>query len=66
MDASHQTPEDLIEQMNIDELQELLADMGLEATRSTAIGVKELVQQLGSLEAAIIAVTDEQVMRRAG
>ena len=60
------TTEDWIMQMDVGELQELLADMGLEeASRSTAAGVQELVKQLGSLEAAIIAVTDDQVMRRA-
>lgn len=65
MDASHQTPEDLIAQMNLEELQEVLAEMGLEASRSTAAGVQDLVRHLGSLEAALIAVTDDQIMRRA-
>ena len=53
------TPEELIVQMGADELQELLTDMGFEATESMASSIQNLVKQLGSLEAAIALLSDD-------
>lgn len=47
------TPEELIAAMTTEELQELLGEMGLEASESQAYGIKSLVNQLGTLEAAL-------------
>lgn len=59
-----QTPEDLILQMSREELQELLVDMGFDAGPGLVDGIRRLVEELGSLEAAVIALTDEQLHRR--
>ena len=59
------TPEDLILQMEPDELQELLAEMGFPATAGMVQGIRQLVAELGSLDAAIVTLNDDQVMRRA-
>ncbi|MGV3483100.1 MAG: hypothetical protein ACO1RT_01640 [Planctomycetaceae bacterium] len=47
------TPEELIAAMTTEELQELLSEMGIEATESEANGIKSLVKQMGTLEAAL-------------
>ncbi len=47
------TPEELIAAMTSHELQELLCELGFEATESQANGIKSLVKQLGTLEAAL-------------
>lgn len=47
------TPEELIAAMTTEELQELLEEMGIEATQSQASGIKSLVRELGTLEAAL-------------
>jgi len=67
MDDFAQTPEELIANMNTDELQELLSELGFDATDEQAAGIKDLVAQLGSLEAAINAleVLDDMDIRRA-
>ena len=59
------TPEELIIQMSPDELQELLGEMGLEATTETADSIQQLVKQLGSFEAAIGALDDSAPLTRA-
>lgn len=58
------TPEELILSLSTEELVELLDDMGLESTPEVADGIRRLVAELGSVEAAVIALTDEQVHRR--
>ena len=47
------SPEELIAAMSTEELQELLIEMDIEATESQAIGIKNMVKQLGTLEAAL-------------
>ncbi len=59
------TPEELILSMTTEELVELLDDMGLESTPEVADGIRQLVAELGSVESAVIALTDEQHHRRA-
>jgi hypothetical protein len=54
------TPEELIEEMTTLELQELLGELGLEATESQATGIKSLVKQLGTLEAALEMISSFQ------
>jgi hypothetical protein len=67
MDDFSQNPEELIAGMSTDELQELLAELGIEATDEEAAGIKSLVAEMGSLEAAIstLEVLDEVDARRA-
>lgn len=48
-----ESPEALIAAMTSDELQELLSEIGIEATESQVLGIKSLIQQLGSLEAVL-------------
>ncbi len=62
-----QTPEEMIAEMSTDELQELLGELGIDANEQQAAGIKQLVDQLGSLEAAIEALfqLDDQTGRRA-
>lgn len=59
------TPEELILMMSPDELEELLHNLGFEPKPETAKGIQALVAELGSLDAAIVAMTDSQVARRA-
>jgi len=60
------TPEELITAMTTEELQELLDEMGFGSTEAQATGIKSLVAQLGSLDAAIDAIaTFETDVRRA-
>lgn len=47
-----ETPEELIEAMSTQELQELLLELGIEATEAQANGIKQLVRQLGTLDEA--------------
>lgn len=56
MDDIAQTPEQLIACMSTDELQELLAELGVDANDQQTAGIKDLVAQLGSLEDAISAL----------
>jgi len=67
MDDIAQTPEELIANMSNDELQELLGELGFDATDEQAAGIKDLVAQLGSLEAAIgaLEMLDDLEVRRA-
>lgn len=67
MDETTQTPEELIANMSTDELQELLGELGFDASDEQAEGIKDLVAQLGSLEAAINAleILDDLDIRRA-
>ncbi len=69
MDESTQTPEEMIAEMSTDELQELLGELGFETTDEQAAGIKQLVAQLGSLEAAIETLSeldeDDDVRRAA-
>ncbi len=51
--SAEQSPEQLIVAMTNEELQELLSELGLEATESQAISVKNLVKQFGSLDVAM-------------
>ncbi len=51
--SAEQSPEQLIAAMTNEELQELLSELGLEATESQAISVKNLVRQFGSLDVAM-------------
>jgi len=66
-DETMQTPEEMIAEMSTDELQELLGELGVDATEQQAAGVKQLVAQLGSLESAIETLfqLDEASGRRA-
>src|SRR5690606_21718549 len=66
-DETMQTPEEMIAEMSTDELQELLGELGIDANEQQAAGIKQLVDQLGSLEAAIEALfqLDDQTGRRA-
>ncbi len=59
------TPEELITQMSSDELQELLSEIGFEASESMARCIQSLVKQLGSLEAAINALSQDNLKQRA-
>ena len=59
------TPEELITQMSSDELQELLCEIGFEASESMARCIQSLVKQLGSLEAAIEVLSQDKSMQRA-
>jgi len=67
MDDFSQNPEEMIAGMSTDELQELLAELGIDATDEEAAGIKSLVAEMGSLEAAIstLEVLDEVDARRA-
>ncbi|TWU66383.1 MULTISPECIES: hypothetical protein [Crateriforma] len=65
MSESASTPEELVLAMSVDELQELLADMGFEPTERLATSIRELVQHTGSLDASIVALHDAEVTRRA-
>lgn len=55
------TPEELIAAMTTEELQELLGEMGLESTEAQAQGIKTLVEQLGTLEAALEMIASFEV-----
>ena len=55
------TPEELIAAMTTEELQELLGEMGLEATEAQAQGIKALVEQLGTLEAALEMIASFEI-----
>jgi len=61
------SPEELIAAMTTLELQELLDEMGFIATESQAEGIKNLVEQTGSLDAALetIAASETEVRRAA-
>lgn len=59
------TPEELIVQMSVDELQELLGEMGFDATAEVAEWIQQLVKQLGSLEAAIDVLDEAGTQSRA-
>jgi len=64
-DPTSTSIEDLIRQMAPDELQELLVDLGFDRSPELALGIQRLVAELGSLDAAIVALHDTQVSRRA-
>jgi|GEM_PF-1020889 len=66
-DETMQTPEEMIAEMSTDELQELLGELGFDATDQQAAGIKQLVNQLGSLEAALETLfqLDDETGRRA-
>jgi hypothetical protein len=55
------TPEELIAAMTTEELQELLGEMGLESTEAQAQGIKTLVEQLGTLEAALEMIASFEI-----
>lgn len=60
------SPEELIAAMTTLELQELLDEMGFIATESQAEGIKSLVEQTGSLDAALETIAGfETEVRRA-
>ena len=59
------TPEELITQMSSDELQELLGEIGFEASESMARCIQNLVKQLGSLEGAIDVLSQDNSQQRA-
>jgi hypothetical protein len=59
-----ESPEALIAAMTSDELQELLSEIGIEATESQALGIKSLVAQLGSLEAVLETLASFQTDSR--
>ncbi|MEM9586279.1 MAG: hypothetical protein AAGA03_03280 [Planctomycetota bacterium] len=59
------TPEELVLRMDADELLELLEELGFSPTTESAHAIQTLVAEMGSLEAAIVALTDDQVSRRA-
>lgn len=65
--SAEQSPEQLISAMTTEELQELLLELGLEATESQAISVKNLVKQFGSLDVAMefIGSFDREARRAA-
>lgn len=65
MSGEAMTPEELILNMTNEELVELLEDMGLESDSAVADGIRRLVAELGSVEAAVIALTDDQHFGRA-
>jgi len=54
------TPEELIIAMTTEELCELLGEMGFEATDDQAGCIKALVEQMGSLEAALEALSETE------
>ncbi len=51
-----ETPEELIAAMTTEELQELLEEMGVDATTEQAAGLQALIAESGSLEAALDAL----------
>jgi len=59
------SPEEVILQMTSEELCELLEDMGLEASPQIAHGIRRLIVELGSVDAAIVALSDQQQTRDA-
>lgn len=59
------SPEALICQMTSEELLELLEDMEIEATLDSASAIRDLVKDTGSLEAAIVALSQLENDRRA-
>jgi len=61
------TPEELIAAMTAEELQELLSDMGITATETQINSIKNLVKQMGTLDAALetIAGFQSEVRRAA-
>lgn len=61
------TPEELITAMTTLELQELLDEMGFNASEAQADCIKNLVSQMGSLDAALetIAAFETEVRRAA-
>ncbi|MEO9594170.1 hypothetical protein [Rhodopirellula bahusiensis] len=63
--ANELTAEELILQMEVEEVQELLGDMGFDPRPEFARGIQQLVASLGSLDAAIVALQDNLVQRRA-
>jgi hypothetical protein len=61
-----ETPEELIAAMSSEELQELLGEMGFVATSSQVNSIKGLVQQMGTLDAALETIAGfESEVRRA-
>ena len=66
-DETMQTPEDMIAEMSTDELQELLGELGFDATEQQAAGIQQLVHELGSLEGALETLfqLDDEAVRRA-
>ncbi len=48
-----ESPENLIAAMSTIELQELLNELGIDASESQAIAIQGLVRQLGSLDAVL-------------
>ncbi|MEM9643938.1 MAG: hypothetical protein AAF989_02995 [Planctomycetota bacterium] len=65
MPKQPETPEELILGMDVEELMELLQDMGFEPSRRVANGIRNLVRETGSLDHAIIALHDQGDSRRA-
>jgi len=53
-----ETPEELIAEMTTSELLELLDEMGFEATEMQAASIKSLIQETGSLDAALAVICD--------
>jgi len=55
-----ETPEELIAAMTVEELQELLGDMGINASESQVDSIKALVKQMGTLDAALETIASFQ------
>lgn len=58
------TPEQVICQMSVTDLQELLEDLRMESSVATAIHLKRLVRELGNFEEAVDCIQGPAVMRR--
>lgn len=67
MDDINLSPEELIAGMAPEEICELLAEMGMDATVSEAAAIQGMVAEFGSIEAAFEALADEDrsIERRA-
>ncbi|MGI9471909.1 MAG: hypothetical protein ACR2NZ_10275 [Rubripirellula sp.] len=65
MSAAFPSPEQVIASLSIQELQELLGDLKLDAQPATALRLQRLVRELESFEAAMDVIAGPADMRRA-
>ena len=59
------TPEEVICQMSIAELQELLSDLSMDASTTSARTLQRLVRELQDFEAAIETIAGPATMKKA-
>jgi hypothetical protein len=59
------TPEEVIGEMSVAEVQELLSDLRLDSSQPAAIQLKQMVRALGDFETAIEAFSQPPATRKA-